>query len=245
MICARGSEIAWDLLLHERFTVSQGEPGPEIHNYLIKRLSLLGRHPTVRRIDVGREALMPLVALNFGLIVTTEATVAASFPGVAFRRISDSDDIRPFSAILAASNDNPVLRRFLSFARVLVDQRDCVQGEFVHRVLDSGRSLRPFECLELAHRGRVLTQSTRLLLREERLRLDSEQAPQFGLLQTSHATVRRQVRGSAALPALGTVPAPALQSTVLSPKGEGGRNRALGSWVGIVGCTSPVPFMRP
>src|SRR6266849_3038640 len=94
---------------------------------------------------------------------------------------------------------------------------------------------------QVAHRGRVLTQSTRLLLREERLRLDSEQAPQFGLLQTSHATFRRQVWGSAALPALGTVPAPALQSTVLSPKGKGRRNRSLGGWVGIVGCRSPQP----
>jgi len=75
----------------------------------------------------------------------------------------------------------------------------------------------------------------------ERLRLDSEQASQSGPLQTSHAAVRRQAWESAAPPALKTVPAPALQSLVLSPIGEGRRNRSLYGWVGIVGCGSPQP----
>src|SRR5712691_6299982 len=48
--------------------------------------------------------------------------------------------------------------------------------------------------------------------------------------------------GSAAAPLLGTVPASVLQSTVLSPKGGGRRDRALCGWVGIVGCTSPQPL---
>lgn len=111
--------IPWEALCEEFFIVSRQEPGPEIHDYVIRKLADLGHHPSVTRFDLGRENLMNLVGLGFGISLTSEATIAASFPNVVFRPIAGDDDILPFSAVWSPSNDNPALRRFLSAARAL------------------------------------------------------------------------------------------------------------------------------
>lgn len=116
---AKTATIPWDALRTEHFIVSRDEPGPEIHDYLIRHLAELGHHPSVSQFAVGRENLMHLVGLGFGLSLTSEATIAASYPGVVFRPLEDSDNILLFSAVWSPNNDNPALRRFLSLARTL------------------------------------------------------------------------------------------------------------------------------
>jgi hypothetical protein len=54
-----------------------------------------------------------------GVSLTSEATIATSFPEVVFRPISGGDAMLQFSAIWWPGNDNPALRRFLSLARAL------------------------------------------------------------------------------------------------------------------------------
>ena len=46
--------------------VSAAEPGPEIHEYLIRRLADLGRRPRVTRHRLGCEGIMNLVGLRLG-----------------------------------------------------------------------------------------------------------------------------------------------------------------------------------
>jgi DNA-binding transcriptional LysR family regulator len=60
-------EIGWDDLRDEHFIVSETNPGPEIHDYLVKHLAELGHHPAVERCGVGRDNLMKLVTLGRGL----------------------------------------------------------------------------------------------------------------------------------------------------------------------------------
>lgn len=108
-------EVNFAELAGESFIVSESAPGEEIHDYLVKRLADLGRHPGIHHQAVGRDNLMHLVALGRGLTVTSEATTAAQFPGVKFRPIAD--EILPFCAVWSPRNDNPALRRLLDLAR--------------------------------------------------------------------------------------------------------------------------------
>jgi DNA-binding transcriptional LysR family regulator len=110
-------EISWDDLRHEHFIVSETNPGPEVHDYLVKHLAELGQHPTVERYGVGRDNLMKLVTLGRGLTLTSEATTGAAFPGVVYRPIQG--ERLPFSAVWSLCNDNPAFRRLLSMARAL------------------------------------------------------------------------------------------------------------------------------
>lgn len=116
-------EVEWTDLRDKHFIVSRQEPGPEIHDYVIRKLADLGHHPSVARYDVGRENLMHLVALGFGISLTSEATIATVYPEVAFRPIEGADDVLPFSAVWSPSNDNPALRRFLALMRAMAEGR--------------------------------------------------------------------------------------------------------------------------
>lgn len=110
-------EIGWSDLYDRHFVVSEVQPGPEIHDYLVKHLGDLGTSPSIQQQAVYRDTLMQIVANGAGLTLTSEATVATRFPGVLYRPLSG--EILPFCAIWSASNDNPAFRRFLSLARHL------------------------------------------------------------------------------------------------------------------------------
>lgn len=79
-------------------------------------------HPQIRVHHIGRENLLPLVALNRGLTVVSEAMTAALFPGVAYRPIIG--EVLPFSAVWSLKNDNPALRQLLDLARSMSSLRD-------------------------------------------------------------------------------------------------------------------------
>lgn len=111
------AELVWDDLRHRHFIVSRTDPGPEIHDFLVKHLSLLGYHPSVEYCAVGRDNLMQLVSLGKGLTLTSEATTGTTFPRVIYRLLTDEE--LPFCAIWSPKNDNPALRRLLSLARVM------------------------------------------------------------------------------------------------------------------------------
>lgn len=113
-------EISWLDLRTRHFIVSEGDPGPEIYDYLVMHLADLGHHPSIERNSVGRDILMNLVAMGQGLTLTTEATIATQFPGVTFRPLAG--EILPFCAIWSPQNDNPALRRLLSLARTMAKQ---------------------------------------------------------------------------------------------------------------------------
>jgi DNA-binding transcriptional LysR family regulator len=106
-------------LREETFIVSRDEPGPEIHEYLIRRLATLGFHPEVRRLAVCRESLIHLVSIGFGLTLTSESAVATPFRGIQFKPINGEEDTLPTVGVWLPGNDNPALRRFVSLARAI------------------------------------------------------------------------------------------------------------------------------
>ena len=109
--------VSWGDLRDAQFVVSESEPGPEIHDYLIKHLAELSHHPRVERRSVGRDNLLQLVSFGRGLSLTSQATTAATFPNIVYRPIAG--EVLPFSAVWSPTNDNPAFRRFLSLARTM------------------------------------------------------------------------------------------------------------------------------
>jgi DNA-binding transcriptional LysR family regulator len=116
MLC-NCDEITWESLHGQKVILCQSELGGAIHDRLIRGLAQFGYSPWIERLDVGREALMHLVALGLGVSFTSEATVATQFPEVTFRPIAGDAARIPFSAVWLPNNDNPAFCRFRSLAR--------------------------------------------------------------------------------------------------------------------------------
>jgi len=112
--------LGWADLASERFIVSDGAPGLEIHEYLVARLAGLGRKVEIQTQQVGRDNILSLVAVGQGLTLTSEATTGAQFPGIAYRELAG--EVLPFSMVWSAINDNPACRRLLSLARAASKQ---------------------------------------------------------------------------------------------------------------------------
>ena len=110
-------ELSWRDLAGEAFIVSEAPPGQEIHDHLVRCLAELGRHPEIQVQSVGRDNLLPLVALGRGLTLVSEAMTVAQFPGITYRPIAG--EVLPFSAVWSPRNDNPAFRRLLSLARTM------------------------------------------------------------------------------------------------------------------------------
>lgn len=115
-------EVAWSDLRHREFIVSEAPPGPEVHDYLVKHLAELGYGPHILQHAVYRDTLMQIVANGHSLTLTSEATIAAKFPGVVYRPLSG--EILPFCAVWSPRNDNPAFRRLLSLAKVISKRRE-------------------------------------------------------------------------------------------------------------------------
>lgn len=96
------------------FIVSDTDPGPEIHDCLIKHLSDIGRTPSVERQAVKFDSLMRLIAMGQGVTLTSEAVVAVQFPGIAYRKVDV--DLLHFFAVSLKGDNNPACRRLLKLA---------------------------------------------------------------------------------------------------------------------------------
>jgi DNA-binding transcriptional LysR family regulator len=114
-LCGK-AEIEWTDLRNEHLILRQCERDPALCDRLTKRLTDRNHDANVQKLNVGREALMNLVAMGLGLGLTSEATIATRFSKVVFRPIAGDDELLQFSAAWLSHNDNPALRRFLSLA---------------------------------------------------------------------------------------------------------------------------------
>ncbi|WP_119165594.1 LysR family transcriptional regulator [Algihabitans albus] len=110
--------LSWKEIEAATFIVSAREPGPAIHDYIVRRTSNLGRVASVRRHRFGREGIMSLVGLGLGVSLVADHWRGVRYPNVTFVPLGDEDERVPFSLSWRPENDNPALRRFLSLARI-------------------------------------------------------------------------------------------------------------------------------
>ena len=109
------------------FIVSRSTPGPHVHDFIVQRLASLGLTPRINHHRVGREGLMTMVGLGFGISVICSSETGVIYPGVTF--VPLSGEAQSFSAIWSRDNDNPALRRFLSAARIQSRRASAGDGE--------------------------------------------------------------------------------------------------------------------
>lgn len=112
---AEKAELVWSDIVSRSFVVSEVWPGQEIHDHIVARAAVVGHRPDIQFQKVGRDNLLPLVALGRGLTLICEASIGARFPGVVYRRLVG--EVVPFCMVWSARNDNPASRRLLNLAR--------------------------------------------------------------------------------------------------------------------------------
>ena len=132
---AERRRLVWEGVREAHFLVSATEPGPEIHEYLIRRLVGSGRRPNVTRHRVGREGIMNLVGLGLGVNLVAEHWCGVSYPGVTFWPVGETGECVRFSFVWRPEKDNPALRRFVSLARRDV-QADVVDSAVMRPFVD-------------------------------------------------------------------------------------------------------------
>ncbi|MGF3021891.1 LysR family transcriptional regulator [Methylobacterium aquaticum] len=118
----RSAALDWHQLRDQEFIVAMHDPGPEVHDYIIRRVADYGTYPTVLRCPAHQETLMHLVAMGTQITLVSEGWTKVGIPDVVFRPLISPEDIVPFSAVWSPSNDNPALRRFISFSKLFVSK---------------------------------------------------------------------------------------------------------------------------
>lgn len=115
---ANRSQLDWSDIEKSQFIVGAREPGPEIHDYIVRRITDLGRSARLHHHQLDREGIMTLVGLGMGVSLVADHWRGVKYPNVTFVPIGDQDERVPFSLTWRPENDNPALRRFLSLARI-------------------------------------------------------------------------------------------------------------------------------
>jgi len=112
---AADESVLWHDIRKAKFVVSRDGPGAEIEDYLIKMLSRPGFRPSIEAHGVSRESLHSLVAMGYGIALTSTSSLT-KLDGVTFRPIAGEQDALQSSAVWCASNSNPALLHLLRLA---------------------------------------------------------------------------------------------------------------------------------
>jgi DNA-binding transcriptional LysR family regulator len=111
-LLAEGETVSWtDLTL----LISRHDPGAEIQELLLAKLTSPGDRPRVICHDATWGKIKSLVGAGFGVSLVTESDVGARLSGLTYRELRDGTGPSwvGYSAHWRANNDNPVLASFL------------------------------------------------------------------------------------------------------------------------------------
>jgi DNA-binding transcriptional LysR family regulator len=112
---ADGETISWTDLKGETLLISRHDPGAEIQELLLTKLTSPGDRPRVICHDASWGNIKALVGAGFGVSLVTESDMGASPSGLIYRELRDGTGPSRvgYSAHWRADNDNPVLSSFL------------------------------------------------------------------------------------------------------------------------------------
>lgn len=107
--------VYWTELKAERFLVSHRDPGPEIHDMLLSKLSSPGDRPLVKSMRVPHDHLLTLVRCHQGIVPVCESSTGNIVDDVVYREVRDGNGAARlgFVAYWQRSNVNPRLKQFL------------------------------------------------------------------------------------------------------------------------------------
>jgi DNA-binding transcriptional LysR family regulator len=116
---AANTIVYWTDLKEETVLLGRRDPGPAIEELLTAKIALPEDRPRIFSYDVSRESIKSLVGASFGVGLTLEASLGATFDGVVHREIQDGSGPARLgvSASWMPDNENPALTVFLKLLR--------------------------------------------------------------------------------------------------------------------------------
>jgi DNA-binding transcriptional LysR family regulator len=111
--------IYWTDLKGEFFLLSRRDPGPDLHNIIVQKLSAPGDAPDVVAWDVSSESILAMLEAGDRISIHCESWMGLAYPGVVYRELRDASgpSYIPFSACWDDANKNPALARFIDLLR--------------------------------------------------------------------------------------------------------------------------------
>ena len=107
----------WDDIASETFVVSQHGAGPEIRDYLVRKLSAPSFRPKIDVHDVSRHSLLNIVAMGYGISLASASIASGMSEGVTFLPIRGDLEQLAWSAVWSPTNSNPALRYLLRLVK--------------------------------------------------------------------------------------------------------------------------------
>ncbi len=109
-------DVEWRQLSQDTFLVRNGGTGPQVHDLIVLRSAGKWSTPTIRRVDVGRSALLSMIAAGHGISLFVEDSAASNTANVTFLPIADESEKVAFSAVWSPSNRDPGFMKLLTLA---------------------------------------------------------------------------------------------------------------------------------
>lgn len=111
--------VHWTDLRGERFLLTVADPGPEMRDMLLGRLSVSGAKPDIRMHQSSRETILSVLGSSSGVSIVCEGSTGAHYPDVVYRPIHGEQGpaLTGYSGCWSDDNSNPALRRFLGFIK--------------------------------------------------------------------------------------------------------------------------------
>lgn len=111
--------VYWTDLRAERFLISRRDPGPEIQDLLIHKLTSPGERPLIKQVNAHREDILSAVDGRRGIAVVCESSTGNTLQGVVYREVRDGNGLTRvgFVAYWRHDNDNAVLGQFLALLK--------------------------------------------------------------------------------------------------------------------------------
>lgn len=111
--------LEWSDLKDETFLLSQRDPGPDLRNIILRKLSSPGDAPTIETWDIGNENVLAMLEAGRHVSILCESWTSLAYPGVRFREVRDPSGPShiTFTACWEQHNSNPALARFLESLR--------------------------------------------------------------------------------------------------------------------------------
>lgn len=110
------SDVEWRQLASETFLVRLGGTGPQVCDLILLRSTGKWPAPTILRHDIGREALLSMIAAGHGISVFAQENLRPTTANVTFVPIRDEPETIPFSAVWHPGNRNPALKSLFACA---------------------------------------------------------------------------------------------------------------------------------
>ncbi|MGB7419406.1 MAG: LysR family transcriptional regulator, partial [Erythrobacter sp.] len=116
---ANNEIVHWTDLRGQRFALTAADPGPDIRDMLLGRLSMAGVPTDIRMSRTSRETILSLLGLGGRVSVVCEGSIGTRYDEVVFRPLygEQGPSYIAFSGYWRSDNDNPALKRFLAFVR--------------------------------------------------------------------------------------------------------------------------------